>query len=64
MRDPRDTRRSLPTQAVRIVWPSRPYRLAAIAVPFDPGGCKGDVITIASYTEPARTAAQRKPLTT
>ena len=59
----RDTGRSRPTQAVRIVWPSRPYRLAAIAVPFDPGGCKEDVITIASYTEPVPITVQRKPLT-
>jgi hypothetical protein len=56
-------RRSLPTQAVRIVWPSRPYRLAAIAVPFDPGGCKEDVLTIASYTDRPLPAIQRKPLT-
>jgi hypothetical protein len=51
-----------PTHAVRIVWPSRPYRMAAVAVPFDAGGCKEDVLTIASYTD-APAVVQRKPLT-
>ena len=57
------TRRWPQTSAVRIVWPSRPYRLAAIAVPFDPGACKDDVLTIGSYIDPKR-VPQRRPLTT
>ena len=59
-----NTRRPNRICAVRIVWPSRPHRLAAIALPFDPGGCKEDVLTIASYKEAARPAAQSKPVTT
>jgi hypothetical protein len=58
------SRRPRLTSAVRIVWPSRPYRLAAIALPYDPGGCKEDVLTIASYKDPTRPAAQRRPVTT
>jgi hypothetical protein len=60
-----DNRRpSGPTQAVRIVWPSRPYRMAAIAVPFDPGGCKEDVLTIASCTDAPPGAVQLRPVVT